>query len=912
MTASNSKPDHQASDDDTLALDRHQPALDSTLAIAKSSVHETASLKNASDPAEFDFDATGQYTPQSGNDRSGTKVRPSGSLQVPGYKIISELGHGGMGVVYKAVQLQADRTVALKVMINAAKASAEEVLRFQKEVQAAAKLVHPNIVQVYEVHTEGQHPYFTQEFVAGGTLAEKIKDKLLPHAETASAMLQISRAIAFAHTEGIIHRDLKPANILIASDGTLKIGDFGLARRIDDQSKITQDGTVLGTPSYMAPEQASGSPHLIGPLCDVYALGAILYELLTGRPPFKGATVWEVINLLRHTEPEPPSSLRPDTPRDLETICLKCLQKSPDKRYASASALADDLQRFIRHEPILARPSGRIEKLVRLCKRHPRESSLIGILFSVLLLSAIGSTWAAITMQQQRNQISQEKQVAEKRLGLYRDNVSSMVNYFPQMLEGLPMTEPLRTKLSELTEQLLNQQEDASSVVGPSQQWGLVGVAIGKGNLYLDQANQAAVSDNKQSQELYLAAMNQFEKAEETCRRIVKLREGDQGKALANLALCLSRQAAVSRSMNQFIKSATLYEQAIECRKQATEVPLTATEKSRQVLLAELGREYSDLAELQIKLAGQSGNQVESWKQKALATVALAISNLRQACFQEDGRLFPESKANSVRDLAISYELSAELKTREGFFEQAAADYSEVTSMIERALELDPDRHSLKMQLVRSAFTAGDFLLVKKHETAGARNQYVKGMRQILSVVSNSDWDNLMESGLAMGYYRLGLAAVQQADPVRAKNYFERCALIRELDYRQKSDRPDAKRNPNHLLKEKVSLLLTQAWAGQSKLTSQEAGKLVALANSLESDSEVLTRQEIYVFAGAILGISSQHEDEQIKLQLVDQAVSSLQKAKDLGYRDREFLASDPDFWPLQQQPQFERFLSSL
>jgi eukaryotic-like serine/threonine-protein kinase len=225
---------------------------------------------------------------------------------IPGYQILSELGHGGMGIVFKAMQLQADRQVALKVMMNAGSARPEELARFHKEVQAAAKLLHPNIVQVYEVHIEGKYPYFTQEYVPGGTLANKIKHKLLPHSETAEMMLQICRAIAFAHEHGVIHRDLKPANILIGSHGAPKIADFGLARQIDDESKLTKDGTVLGTPSYMAPEQASGSNDSIGPRSDVYALGAILYELLAGRPPFKGATVWEVINLVKFAEPTPP------------------------------------------------------------------------------------------------------------------------------------------------------------------------------------------------------------------------------------------------------------------------------------------------------------------------------------------------------------------------------------------------------------------------------------------------------------------------------------------------------------------------------------------------------------------------------------------------------------------------------
>jgi serine/threonine protein kinase len=868
---------------------------------------QDAALEATTSFVEPRDDLTRDFDPQATQDYvRREEPRRSTRLKIPGYQLLGELGHGGMGVVYKARQEQANRVVAIKVMLNSASARPEEIVRFQKEVQAAANLIHPNIVQVYEVQTIGTHPYFTQEFVAGGSLADKIRDTLLAHADTAQSILQVAKAIAYAHSQGIIHRDLKPANILISADGTLKIADFGLARRIDDQSQLTQDGTVLGTPSYMAPEQASGSLHQIGPLCDVYSIGAMLYELLTGRPPFKGASVWEVINLVRHAEPSPPSNLRPDTPRDLETICLKCLQKSPEKRYSSATDLVEDLKRFINNEPILARPIGRLERMIRLCKRHPLESSLIAAVFSLLTIVAIGTSWAAITMQRQRNQISQEKDLAQKRLGLYRENVSSMVNFFPQMLEDLPMAEPLRAKLNELTETLLNQQEDVQSVVGPSQQWGLVGVAIGKGNGSLARAERLKeVGDTDEALKEYQAATGQFKEAEQVCRLIVEGKEGDQAKAISNLALCLSRQGAVIRSQGKPMEAVAIYEKAIQTRLQASQVD--DTDKSAEQLQADLGREYSNLAELVFQLAIEDAKNSSKWLSQAKTASASSVETLKKAVFAEDGSIRADAKSNTFRDLSTAYGLSAQIKLKGSDLEGVSEAFGESMGAMELALQAEPERYSLKIQLIRTAFEIGDFWLVQKKDAATARGFYVKGMKQLLGIISTREMEDLMELGLAMGYYRLGLAAIEQADESRAKNYFERCALIRELDLRQKSDRAEVKKDTNLVVIDKINLLLAQAWAGQSDTVLPAVRELIAHADSPEMVEFTDLRQSIYLHSASTLGICSRNKADPESSQLIAEAIVTLDKCLKAGFNDVAYLRTDPDFWPLQSQPAFQQ-----
>jgi tetratricopeptide (TPR) repeat protein len=551
-----------------------------------------------------------------------------------------------------------------------------------------------------------------------------------------------------------------------------------------------------------------------------------------------------------------------------------------------------------------------MERMIRFCKRHPLESSLVAMVFSLLLVVSVGSSGAALIMQHQRNQIANEKQVAEKRLGLYRDNVSSMVNYFPQMLDDLPLAQPLRSRLNELTDELLHQQEDASSLVGPSQKWGLVGVAIGKGNLILAEASTRLANDQvKDGEQLLLSALTQFTQAESICRQIVDQRQGDQAKGLSNLALCLSRQAAVKRSMDMLDEAVQLYLQAIEYRQQATRIPRSDTEKPEFQLQADLGREYSNLAELQILVASQAPENDTHFRQQATETTNQAIHCLRQAVFSDDGNMRPETKSNSVRDLAISYEFSAVLKMQAGATDEAAQDYASATTIFERAWQLDPQRHSLKMQLVRSSFQTGDFWLVNKGDAAAAREQYVKGMKQLIAIFTSSDLDNLLETGLAMGYYRLGIIAIHQADVRKAKSYFERCILIRDLLVRQKSD---AKVNPNILLQAKIDLLLAQAWAGQSELACQEVRKLIQTDDRNAADAGGLERNLILVYSAAILGICSQSVDEQARAKLVGEAIALLKESKELGFNDAAFLKTDPDFWPLQRHPEFIQFLTTF
>lgn len=311
--------------------------------------------------------------------------------KIPGYEVQAVPGHGGMGIVYKAWHLRLNRVVALKMLLAGAYARPEERERFFRETEAVASLNHANIVQIYDAGEQDGWPYFTMEFVEGGSLAQKLARTPQPPRAAASLMAILAGAIQAAHQSGIVHRDLTPANILLTADGTPKIADFGLARRLEGGMDLSRSGVAMGTPSYMAPEQARGQKDAIGPATDVYALGVILYEMLTGRPPFHAETAVETHLLVIKQDPVPPSWLVAKVPRDLETICLKCLQKDPQRRYSTAAALADDLQRFLRGEPIAARRTGRLATLAKWMRRHPALAAhQVAILLLALTLVGEG------------------------------------------------------------------------------------------------------------------------------------------------------------------------------------------------------------------------------------------------------------------------------------------------------------------------------------------------------------------------------------------------------------------------------------------------------------------------------------------------------------------------------------------
>jgi tetratricopeptide (TPR) repeat protein/tRNA A-37 threonylcarbamoyl transferase component Bud32 len=312
------------------------------------------------------------------------------------YELLEEIAHGGMGVVYKARQMSLNRVIALKMILGGKLASAADLQRFRAEAEVVANLDYPNIAPIYEIGEHDGQQYFTMKLIDGGSLAEWLSRERggLDERKAAQLIATLARAVHCAHRRGILHRDLKPANILIDAQGEPHITDFGLAKNIKAANDITVSGTVLGTPAYMAPEQAAGRTKEVSTAADVYSLGAILYELLLGRPPFQASTVLETLRKVMDEEPVRPSTVNRRFDRDLETICLKCLEKDPQRRYGSAEALADDLEHWLRHEPILARRLSVTERLWKVARRRPALAALVVTIVAAL----VAITVISITM----------------------------------------------------------------------------------------------------------------------------------------------------------------------------------------------------------------------------------------------------------------------------------------------------------------------------------------------------------------------------------------------------------------------------------------------------------------------------------------------------------------------------------
>src|SRR6185436_7775932 len=315
------------------------------------------------------------------------------------YELLEEIGRGGQGVVFRARQKSLNRTVALKVISLGQWASKAHLKRFRLEAEAAARLEHPGIVPIHEVGERDGSCYFSMKLVEGGQLDEVARREPIPIRRAVELIAKVARTVHYAHEHGILHRDIKPGNILLDAKGEPHLTDFGLARLVESESSVTHTLDVLGTPSYMAPEQAVGNNAAITSATDVYGLGAVLYQLLTGQPPFAGGTTYETIKLLEDTEPRPPRLLNPKVDRDLSTICLKCLEKDPKRRYSSALALAEDLDHWLKHEPIQARRIGIVARSRKWVRRNP-SSALLAASLVALAAAAGWIVWKSELIQQ--------------------------------------------------------------------------------------------------------------------------------------------------------------------------------------------------------------------------------------------------------------------------------------------------------------------------------------------------------------------------------------------------------------------------------------------------------------------------------------------------------------------------------
>lgn len=471
---------------------------------------------------------------------------------IPGYEILDQLGRGGMATVYRARHISLDRTVALKLLSRDCFDDGELKERFARESRAVAQLQHPNIAQLFEVGVHDGQPFLALEYVAGGTLAERLREPLKQR-EAAELLTTLARCVGYSHEQGIVHRDLKPANILMDENGQPKVADFGLAKFVNTNAELTRTGVVMGTPSYMAPEQASGAVKNIGPACDVYALGNILYHLLIGRPPFLTDDSTETLLLVLTEDPVPPRKLQPRIARDLETICLKCLEKTSNRRYGSGRELADDLDRFLQGRTIRARRATMMERAYRWGRRRPAAASLIGVsclLAGTLLLGGARHNQqlrlANDELRQERDR-SQRLFLSGKELAnwtLY-EHTSSVRKLNGSTEVQLQLANRLRTYLRELEREANDDQVLANEVA-----------------VSLERLAEIQGDPSRQNMGRTEEALSHYDSA--LAIRTVALRKSpDDPTAILNQVACLSSAGLIKAQTGQVQEARTQYQEAL-------------------------------------------------------------------------------------------------------------------------------------------------------------------------------------------------------------------------------------------------------------------------------------------------------------------------------------------------------------
>jgi eukaryotic-like serine/threonine-protein kinase len=519
--------------------------------------------------ATMDYGSRADQTERPGTsaDRAPRETPLPGGPTVPGYKVVGVLGRGAMGVVYKARQVGLNRLVALKMILSGAHASEKDLARFRIEAEAVAKLDHPCIVQVYEINDVDGRPYFCLEFVDGGPLDKKLRGNPQPFREAAELVRKLAGAMEYAHQRHIVHRDLKPPNILLTSDGVPKITDFGLAKNLGEESSQTQSGSIMGTPSYMAPEQAQGRTHDVGPAADIYALGAILYETLVGRPPFKGESILDTLEQVSTQQPVPPSKLRPRVPRDLETICLKCLHKERDKRYARAGDLAEDLRRFTAGEPILARPTPAWECGVKWVRRHPVPAALAAVSALFVLSLIVGGAAFGIYQQNQAEEQGRLRglavnakeasdanfQRAETNYGRARSAVDQMLTEVGQeRLAREPRMEKLRrellTRALDFYTQFLEEKSN-----DPGVRWETARACLRVGDI------QEMLGEHETSEKSYLSARSFFTE--------LRTESPNEARYQQDLAVCLNNLGQLFKDAGRTPEAEQSLRDALELRR---------------------------------------------------------------------------------------------------------------------------------------------------------------------------------------------------------------------------------------------------------------------------------------------------------------------------------------------------------
>ncbi len=806
---------------------------------------------------------------------------PPNNLRLPsiaGYEVLDELGRGTTGVVYKARQKALNRLVALKMILAGGHASGEHLTRFETEARAVASLKHPNIVQIYDLGESDGLPFLSLELVDGPPLNVEINGIPQPPMRAVSLIECLAGGVDAAHSKGIIHRDLKPANILLSGDGTPKITDFGLAKELESTSSQTRSGSQIGTPSYMAPEQALCETY--GPSVDIYALGAILYEMLVGRPPFLGSSPYETTLLVVNEEPVRPSLLVSKVPADVETICLKCLQKDPARRYENASALAEDCRRYLAGEPILARPVSAAERLWRWCRRNPRTAGLAAAVVGLLAVVSVGSTAAAVVIDKSRKEAVAAKKTADDAkleaeanevLAAQRASdglllIQTVVDEIQTQLEQAPGTENLKKTLLETGLEALRKLSSTLNGSRSTETTELV-ARMRLGNTF------RRLGSTKEAMQEYLNSHTI------AWRRASDF--PDNAAAQGNLAAVLSTLGEMRHELEHDMAA------SLDCHRQALAIWRKLS-----------GRSPGSKGELK---------PLDVTRSLAEALTNLAVGLLREGNPREAAELFEETigfrrklldefpdDRSLHQDLARSYQAIGESAFLLGDIEKSREYYARCLAANEEILAADREDLGSQVELASALGNHGDIGL-RTGDLDGARRDFERSLAINRSVLLLDENNVDQIRNVAIECHRLGVVEAMSGNPEKSASWFEQARQLRE--------RTASLDGGN--IERQIELMLTLARCG----AWEKATSIAETIHTPSSDPDLLICiARCFTQCSTIVRDS----DPSAAKALGEKAIEAIREAVAAGYKDKVTLTTEPDLLPLKSLPTFEEIISGL
>jgi serine/threonine-protein kinase len=838
---------------------------------------------------------------------------------IKGYEIIGVLGRGAMGVVYKARQSGLKRVVALKMILAGDDANESELLRFRTEAEAAGQLAHPNIVQVHEVGEHNGSPFLSLEFVNGGSLKDRLKGEPQPVQPAAQLTQVLAQAIDYAHRKGIVHRDLKPANVMLDQPrgnestqstmsaaplvdqlyGTPKVSDFGLAKRLEEDSGQTRSGTILGTPSYMAPEQARGFSKDVGPLADQHALGAILYELLTGRPPFRGATMWETIEQVQKQEPVPPSRLQPKVPRDLETICLKCLQKEPTRRYPDAAALAEDLRRFVAREPILARPVSPPERLMRWCRRNPKVAALMGSVAALVIAMLIGSIFYNVQLARETEEKEKQRKFAVEESDRANRNADEAKKNEERAIENAKVAmEQRKLALGALGSMVTTVQQELKQKPGT-------------------QGLQAKIVQ---------IAMENLDRVAQNLETTISLNDSTKAAGHTQLGEVYRTLGETTKALAQFKLADDLHHKmaAADPDNQRAQIGLAQSSMNIGLINLRLKGQMSyaksyflEAKDVLLKVAGgppiPGEDPNELMKRLAQVLDLVGMSNIDSNP--------EEALALYLASLAIREEIAKNPKNPIEAEMNLCHSFEFVSGAHERAGDNVKTRDFIGKSLIRRERMAHDHpsdLLMQKtwgfalqrlgdinlhaEKLEEANKSYIRARDIYLKLVQEDPKNVNYQIDLSRSYYDLGTTAWRQGNKSTARMNYEESRKIRQA--LADKDRAD--------ISIRKDLMCTLARCGQDveaailadsvfKVSSNDATSLVDVANCYAL---------CYDAVGDQPNATAEHQKR--RENYLQKSLSALRSAFNQGYRNVFNLENEPDLDPIRKNAEFKALLDGM